>query len=68
MDRALEAALGAALASEVVSARPLAGGDINRAYEITLADGRRLFAKANARSPWGMFAAEAGGTVHVEEG
>jgi len=67
MDRALEAALGAALASEVVSARPVAGGDINRAYEITLADGRRLFAKANARSPWGMFAAEARGLGWLAE-
>jgi fructosamine-3-kinase len=54
-------ALGAALGSSVAQARSLAGGDINQAYEVDLADGRRLFAKTNARSPRGMFAAEARG-------
>jgi len=67
MDRALEVALGASLGSEVVSARPVAGGDINRAYEIVLHDGRSLFAKANPRSPRGMFAAEARGLAWLAE-
>jgi fructosamine-3-kinase len=53
--------VGVALGSPVVHARSLAGGDINQAYELGLGDGRRLFAKANARSPHGMFAAEARG-------
>ncbi|HLK88736.1 MAG TPA: fructosamine kinase family protein [Polyangia bacterium] len=67
MERALKTALGAALGSEVASARPVAGGDINRAYEIALSDGRRLFAKSNARSPRGMFAAEARGLGWLAE-
>jgi fructosamine-3-kinase len=61
MDAGLKAALGSALGSEVASARAIAGGDINRAYEVALADRRRLFAKTNDRSPRGMFAAEARG-------
>ena len=61
MDAQLKAALAAALGSGIASARAIAGGDINRADEIVLADGRRLFAKTNDRSPRGMFAAEARG-------
>jgi len=61
VEAGLRAALATALGSEVVSERGVAGGDINQAYEIGLSDGRRLFAKANARSPRGMFAAEARG-------
>lgn len=67
MERALEMALGAALGSQIASARPVAGGDINRAYELVLVDGRRLFAKANPRSPRGMFAAEARGLGWLAE-
>jgi fructosamine-3-kinase len=61
MDAQLKAALASALGSGVASARGIAGGDINRAYEVVLADGRRLFVKTNDRSPRGMFAAEARG-------
>ena len=61
MDATLKAELAAALGSEVASARGVAGGDINQAYEVALGDGRRLFAKANARAQRGMFAAEARG-------
>jgi fructosamine-3-kinase len=61
------AALAKALGSDVVSASSVAGGDINDAYALTLADGRRLFAKANARSPRGMFAAEARGLAWLAE-
>jgi fructosamine-3-kinase len=67
MERALKTALATTLGSEIVSARPVAGGDINRAYEIMLVDGRRLFAKANPRSPRGMFAAEARGLAWLAE-
>jgi fructosamine-3-kinase len=67
VEPALRAALAAALESEVVSVRGVAGGDINQAYEIELGDGRRLFAKANARSPQGMFAAEARGLAWLAE-
>jgi fructosamine-3-kinase len=61
MDAHLKAAVGSALGSQVATARGIAGGDINRAYEVALADGRRLFVKTNDRSPRGMFAAEARG-------
>ena len=61
MEAAVEVAIGEALGAPVVGARRIAGGDINEAYEIALADGRRLFAKTNRRSPRGMFAAEARG-------
>jgi fructosamine-3-kinase len=64
---ALKGALAAALGSEVAEARAIAGGDINRAYALTLADGRRLFAKANDRAQRGMFAAEARGLAWLAE-
>ena len=67
MDARLKAALAAALGSDDRSARGLAGGDINRAYEVTLADGRRLFVKTNDASPRGMFAAEARGLAWLAE-
>jgi fructosamine-3-kinase len=67
VEAALRAALATALGSEVVFAHGVAGGDINQAYEIGLGDGRRLFAKANARSPRGMFAAEARGLAWLAE-
>ncbi|HXU65303.1 MAG TPA: fructosamine kinase family protein, partial [Polyangia bacterium] len=67
MDAGLRGALAAALGSAVADARSLAGGDINQAYEVRLADGRRLFAKANPRSPRGMFAAEARGLGWLAE-
>ena len=67
MEAALRAALASALGSDVASARAVAGGDINEAYEIGLGDGRRLFAKANARSPRGMFVAEARGLAWLAE-
>jgi fructosamine-3-kinase len=67
MDARLKTALGAALGGDVTLSRRIAGGDINEAYEITLADGRRLFAKANGRAPHGMFAAEARGLAWLDE-
>jgi fructosamine-3-kinase len=68
VDGGVRDGLGAALGSPVVHARELAGGDINQAYEVGLGDGRRLFAKTNARSPRGMFAAEARGLAWLAEG
>jgi fructosamine-3-kinase len=67
VDGALRQALGSALGSAVGAARPLSGGDINQAYAVTLADGRPLFVKTNARSPRGMFAAEARGLGWLAE-
>jgi fructosamine-3-kinase len=67
MEAGLERALGTVLGAAVTSARSLAGGDINEAYEVALADGRRVFVKTNARSPHGMFAAEARGLGWLAE-
>ena len=67
MDAAAKAALEAAVGGKVASARPVGGGDINRADAVTLADGRRLFVKSNAREPAGMFAAEARGLAWLAE-
>lgn len=67
MDGGVRGALAAALGSAVTDTRSLAGGDINQAYEVRLADGRRLFAKTNARSPRGMFDAEARGLSWLGE-
>ena len=43
MDGRLAATLASALGSPVAGARPLSGGDINDAFEVTLDDGRTLF-------------------------
>lgn len=67
MDAPLKAALSAAIGREVVSARAITGGDINRAYELVLVDGRRFFAKANDHPQRGMFAAEARGLAWLRE-
>jgi fructosamine-3-kinase len=67
VDARLKAALASALGSEIATARGLAGGDINVAYELALVDGRRLFVKTNDHSPRGMFAAEARGLSWLAE-
>jgi fructosamine-3-kinase len=67
MDPELGEALGRALGAEVRGASPLRGGDINDAYEVRLADGRRVFAKANDHAPPGMFEAEANGLGWLSE-
>jgi fructosamine-3-kinase len=54
-------AVGEALGSKVRERRTLSGGDINRAYAVTLDDGRRWFVKTNPRPPAGMFPSEARG-------
>jgi fructosamine-3-kinase len=63
----VRAALEAAVGGRVVGARPITGGDINRAEAVTLGDGRRLFVKTNAHEPPGMFAAEARGLAWLAE-
>jgi fructosamine-3-kinase len=67
VDAKLKAAVGRALGGAVAGARPLAGGDINQAFEVALEDGRRVFVKTNPRSPRGMFAAEARGLGWLAE-
>jgi fructosamine-3-kinase len=60
---AVEAALGA----RVAGSRPLSGGDINEAYALELADGRRVFLKTNAHADAAMFPAEARGLSWLEQ-
>lgn len=45
----------------VVSTIPVSGGDINRAYRLTLSDGQRVFLKSNTRDKLKMFQIEAEG-------
>jgi fructosamine-3-kinase len=67
VDAGAKAALEAAVGGKVTGARAVGGGDINRADAVTLADGRKLFVKTNAREPAGMFAAEARGLAWLAE-
>ena len=59
----LAAALADALGRPVERLRPIAGGDLNDAYEATLAGGgvERVFVKTSADAAPGAFAAEADG-------
>jgi len=67
VDARLESSLAAALGARVVGARPLAGGDINDAYEVRLADGREVFVKSNVSAPNDMFVAEARGLAWLAD-
>jgi hypothetical protein len=42
---AVREALARALGASVTFAKPLSGGDINEAFEVGLADGRKLFSR-----------------------
>ena len=57
LSRVLEQLLGAVPQSWA----PLAGGDINDAYRVGLADGRVVFIKTNSVAPLGLFGAESAG-------
>jgi fructosamine-3-kinase len=59
----LVAALG-----PIAGAEPIAGGDINEAWRVELADGRRIFVKSHATPPPGVYAAEAAGLAWLAEG
>jgi fructosamine-3-kinase len=62
------AELAAALGAEVTETTHVAGGDINEAYQVRLADGRAVFVKAHADPPAGMFTAEAAGLDWLRAG
>lgn len=59
-------ALAHALGSEVRYSTTVAGGDINDAAKVHLADGRTVFVKSHDDPPPGMFAAEAAGLAWLE--
>jgi fructosamine-3-kinase len=65
--RKLEDAVARALGSAVRSARPVSGGDINSAHEMTLTDGRVVFVKSNFVADPTMFAAEARGLAWLAQ-
>jgi fructosamine-3-kinase len=52
----------------IARAEPITGGDINDAWRLELADGRRIFVKTHDAPPPGMFAAEADGLAWLAEG
>jgi fructosamine-3-kinase len=60
-------AIGRALGTAVRSGRAVSGGDINQAEELTLADGRVVFAKTNRHADPAMFPAEARGLAWLGE-
>src|SRR3982750_1626869 len=60
-------AVARALGSAVARALPISGGDINEAHQLTLADGRVVFAKTNRRPDPAMFPAEARGLAWLAE-
>jgi fructosamine-3-kinase len=65
--RKLEDAVARAVGSAVRSARPVSGGDINSAHEMTLTDGRVVFVKSNFVADPTMFAAEARGLAWLAQ-
>ena len=61
MTPSLPEAIAGCLGAEPVEVRAIAGGDINQAFRVELADGRRVFVKHRADAPAGMFPAEGWG-------
>ena len=64
---ALSTKVGALLAEVVTHIEPVSGGDINRAYALTLTSGRRLFAKTHASALPKVFVREAEGLAWLSE-
>ena len=60
---ALEASLG-----RISHVTPVAGGDINEAWRVQLADRRTIFVKTHGSPPPGMYAAEAAGLAWLRAG
>ena len=67
MNPDLREVLEESLGEPVRSAKRLAGGDINDAYQVTLADGNQLFVKTHPNPPLGMYEAEARGLRWIAE-
>jgi protein-ribulosamine 3-kinase len=67
IEPALCARVETALGQRVTSTARVSGGDINDAFELTLADGQSAFLKTNVAAPAAMFAAEARGLEFLEQ-
>ena len=67
MAEQLGAALAGALGVPAQAMTSIAGGDVNLAWSVRLADSREIFVKSNPRAPAGMFAAEAHGLAWLAE-
>lgn len=67
MNAETRAEMGRRLGTSVVSLQGLGGGDINEAFLVGLADGRRVFAKCNADADRTMFEVEARGLTWLAE-
>lgn len=52
----------------IAHAEPVAGGDINEAWQVELIGGRRVFVKSHASPPPELYAAEADGLAWLAEG
>jgi len=63
----LTAAIADVLGSPITDARPVRGGDINDAYAVDLADGRRVFVKTHTRPVPGMYRCEHAGLEWLDE-
>ena len=59
---------GSRAGAAVTAIDPVAGGDINDAFRVRLADGRIVFVKSHGHAPPGMFAAEAAGLDWLRAG
>lgn len=53
--------------TDVKSVNPIAGGDINDAYELILTNGERVFMKSNRRSDASFFTAEVEGLAAIAD-
>lgn len=67
MSPELREALERALGTSVTRTKRLSGGDINEAFEVSLATGASVFMKTHPRPPAGMFEAEARGLRWLAE-
>ena len=68
MDRTFREALADQLGASIVEARGIGGGSINQAWGVGLADGRKVFVKANAAAPATMFETERRGLAFLVAG
>lgn len=67
MNVPLAAAVGGALAAEVVEQTRLSGGDVAESFRMRLDDGRVVFAKTHHRPPPGFFTTESAGLAWLLE-